>query len=55
MNEYNDNDEMDGYWEKYHSNGRLWYKGNFINGQFHGYWEWYNTRHGKLEEKEFYL
>jgi antitoxin component YwqK of YwqJK toxin-antitoxin module len=37
----NDKGQRHGYWEEYFSNGKLSYKGNFVNGKEHGYWEWY--------------
>jgi antitoxin component YwqK of YwqJK toxin-antitoxin module len=43
MNQYNNIREKHGYWEKYHSNGNIWYKGNYINGKLNGYWENYYT------------
>jgi antitoxin component YwqK of YwqJK toxin-antitoxin module len=41
MNEYNEQGQQHGPWEKYYRNGKLWYKGSFINGQRHGLWEDY--------------
>lgn len=33
---------IDGYTIKYHANGLTrWSKGKIVNGQPHGYWEWY--------------
>lgn len=32
-----------GYWEEYHWNGNLYYKGNYINGEPDGYWEMYRV------------
>ncbi len=62
MNGWNDKGEPHGYWVSYYvkcnkciKNGsNILYKGNFINGQMIGYWEWYNSG-GKLDFKEFYL
>ena len=31
----------EGYWKDYYSNGKLYYKGNFISGELDGYWEFY--------------
>lgn len=39
MNKCNDKGEPHGYWENYHPNGQLHYKGNYLNGKRHGYWE----------------
>ena len=41
------------YWEVYHDNGKLWYKGNYVNGIREGYWEWLYSN-GKLSSKEYY-
>ncbi len=38
----------------YYPNGQLRYKGNFVNGKQHGYWEWYNYN-GQLKEKTYYI
>ena len=34
----NDKDQQHGQWERYHHNGNLWYKGEFINGVHNGPW-----------------
>jgi antitoxin component YwqK of YwqJK toxin-antitoxin module len=39
----NENNQPHGYWEQYHVNGQLWYKGNYVNGIRHGYWEQYHV------------
>jgi hypothetical protein len=47
MNTMQDNDitprnkqgERHGYWEKYRTNKTLWYKSNYINGVWYGYFE----------------
>ena len=54
INQYNTNGKEDGYWERYHSNGQLWYKGNYINGNRDGYWEGYYDN-GKLRYKGNYI
>jgi len=43
-----------GYWEEYHSNGKLIFRGNYINGKRNGYWEWYYYN-GRLGYKGSYL
>ena len=53
MNQYNENNEKTGYWEEYHSNGELYYKGNFINGKRSGYWEQYYYNDKFLYKKFF--
>jgi antitoxin component YwqK of YwqJK toxin-antitoxin module len=47
---YNEWGQRHGYWEEYHSNGKLWIKGNFVNGKAHGYFEWYYSN-GQLDFK----
>jgi antitoxin component YwqK of YwqJK toxin-antitoxin module len=38
----NEQGESHGYWEWYYfDNGQLCYKGNFVNGKRHSYWEVY--------------
>ncbi len=32
-NRLNSEGKADGYWEVYHDNGKLKYKGNFVNGK----------------------
>jgi antitoxin component YwqK of YwqJK toxin-antitoxin module len=51
---YNDKGEQHGYWEDYYSNGKLWYKGNYVNGKQHGYWESYYDN-GNLAYKGNYI
>jgi hypothetical protein len=53
MNNRNKKGQREGYWE-YHCNDNLWYKGNYINGEYYGYWEIYNDNI-KLAIKSFYL
>ncbi len=38
---HNENGLPHGYWEVYHDNGNLSYKGTHINSLRHGYWEAY--------------
>ena len=40
-NQYNAEDYKVGYWEKYHYSGKIFYKGNYIDGKREGYWEFY--------------
>ena len=47
---HNDKDEAHGYWETYHDNGQLHFKGNHINDKQHGYWEYYYPN-GQLRYK----
>ena len=51
---YNDKGERHGYWEEYHSNGKLWYKGNYINDKYDGYWKGYHSN-GNLRYKGNYV
>jgi len=50
----NKNGQEHGYWEEYHYNGNLLYKGNYINGEEDGYWVWYNFD-GGIMDKEYYI
>ena len=54
MNTYNDKGEKHGPWEKYHDNGNLWYKKNYINGKKHGPCEVYHSN-GKVDIKQYVL
>jgi hypothetical protein len=38
MNEYNDKQEPNGYWEVYYDNDELYYNGVYNNGSRVGYW-----------------
>ena len=56
MNKYNEQGEQHGPWEEYHSNGKLWYKANYVNGEPDGIFEWYYYSNGsKLHEIEYYI
>ena len=33
----------EGYWEGYHNNGNLRFKGNYLNDKLEGYWEGYHN------------
>jgi len=54
INLYNEKGERHGYWEDYHSNGQLSYKGNYVDGKLHGYWEFYYSN-GQLSSKKNYV
>ena len=54
MNEYNEQGQPHGQWENYYSDGKLWYKENYLNGQLHGTLERYNSN-GKIQEIEYYI
>ena len=54
MNGFNENGLKEGPWEEYHDNGKLWYKVNYVNGNFHGLSEWYDSN-GKLWYKVNYV
>ena len=53
MNQFNEKYQRHGYWEIYFFDGRLLYKGDYVNGKQDGYWEWYD--YNILIEKEFNL
>lgn len=46
-NQYNKNDERDGYWEDYWSNGNPCFKGNYKDGKEHGLWRYYRINDGE--------
>jgi len=50
----NENNQGHGYWEVYHDNGQLYYKGNYVDGKEHGYWEEY-WDNGQLRYKGNYV
>ena len=54
MNKFNENGEKHGPWERYHDNGNLWYKENYINGELHGLYERYSNS-GKSYIKQYIL
>ena len=41
INQLNEKGHRHGYWEEYHPNGSLWFKGTYNNNNFEGYWEVY--------------
>ena len=51
---YNKKNKRPGYWEIYHYDGNLEYKGNYINGKPIGYFEVYH-RNKSLLYKRFYI
>jgi antitoxin component YwqK of YwqJK toxin-antitoxin module len=51
----NDQGKRHGYWERYYTNGQLYYKGNFVDGIKHGYWEYYYYSNGQLYSKGNYV
>ncbi|MFW5847889.1 MAG: hypothetical protein ACOCVF_03135 [bacterium] len=53
INQIDDNGNKVGYWEQYYPNGKLFYKGNYVDGKGVGYWEWYYSN-GKLSSKGNY-
>ena len=60
MNKYNDQGQPHGPFETYYANGKLYYKGNYVNGKSHGLWEGYGAKYflylyGKLDEIEYYI
>jgi antitoxin component YwqK of YwqJK toxin-antitoxin module len=52
--EANDNNEPHGYWERYTSDGDIWYKGYYDDGNLIGYWERLMP-FSRLRRKEFYI
>ena len=54
MNAYNDKGEKHGPWEEYHSNGNIWHKTNFVNGNVYGLRESYDSN-GKSYCKKYFI
>lgn len=52
--EANDNNEPHGFWERYTSDGDIWYKGYYNDGNPVGYWERLMP-FSRLRRKEFYI
>ena len=48
------NGKKEGYWEGYHYNGQLCWKGHYVNGRKEGYWEYYYDN-GQLWYKVHYV
>ena len=51
---YNNKNQRHGYWEVYLPNGKLYYKGNYINNEQIGYWEIYEDN-SKITCKEYHI
>ena len=49
----NNKNQQHGYWEHYYDNGKLEFKGNYVNGQRHGLCESYHSD-GELFYKGYY-
>ena len=49
INLYNEKGEKHGYWEYYFGNGKLSYKGSYLNGEKHGYWESYYDNGNEIQ------
>jgi antitoxin component YwqK of YwqJK toxin-antitoxin module len=54
MNGFNENELKKEPWEAYHSNGKLAFKGTYVNGKIHGLCECYHSN-GKLWYKGNYV
>ena len=50
----NDKDQQHGLWEEYYYNGKLCYKGEYLNGKRHGLFERY-WNNGNLMLKGSYI
>ncbi|MDP3305327.1 MAG: hypothetical protein Q8S15_04595 [Erysipelotrichaceae bacterium] len=45
---------IDGFTIKYHANGKtMWSKGKIVDGQPHGYWQWYRPN-GTLKRSGYF-
>lgn len=51
---YNEKGEAHGFWEMHYPNGKVYIKGNYVNGKREGYWECYNSC-GSIAWKGVYL
>ena len=54
MNKLNKEGQRHGLYEYYYPNGKLMYKGNYLNGKKHGLCESYYS-YGKLHEIQYNL
>jgi antitoxin component YwqK of YwqJK toxin-antitoxin module len=54
INLFDEKGNRHGYWERYWSNGKLDFKGNYVNGNRHGYFESYYDN-GQLYYKGNYV
>lgn len=54
MNQLNKQEEKDGYWEEYWKNGKLWHKGNYVNGEKNASWVYYDTN-ANIVLKKYYI
>jgi uncharacterized protein len=54
INQYDIDGNKQGYWESYYSNGKLNYKGSYVNGEREGYWGVY-YENGELYSKGNYM
>ena len=52
---YNAKGQANGLWERYHYNGKLWYKCVYYNGKEIGFEELYWYDNGKVSVKSYYL
>ena len=41
MNQYNENNKREGYWEENYTDYNMICKGNYINGKEEGYWKFH--------------
>jgi antitoxin component YwqK of YwqJK toxin-antitoxin module len=54
VNQYDMDGRKQGLWEDYYDSGKLYSKGNYINGIWEGNWEWYYDN-GKISSKASYV
>ena len=54
MNKYNKNGLEQGPWEDYYSNGKLYSRGNYVNGKLHGLYDRYYSN-GKISWRVNYV
>jgi antitoxin component YwqK of YwqJK toxin-antitoxin module len=52
--QHNHKGQPHGYWEKFYSNGNVWFKRNFINGKNFGLYEIYNNKGILIDKSRYY-
>lgn len=51
--QFDEQGKRNGYWERYWTHDKLWFKTNYINGKIYGFLEVYST-YNNLLRKEYY-
>jgi antitoxin component YwqK of YwqJK toxin-antitoxin module len=53
VGQFDENNLKTGYWEVYWRNGKLYSKGNYLNGSLDGYWEAYRRNENLMWKGNF--